>query len=112
MFGFGRLAGCFGFNGPARLFESVLDRLPNSGRKKSNVKDKEKYPNSLTCPCYKHCSPMPHYRPGRPGTESGQAPSQQPTTLLAIERDELAFYYIHVNPSKLWLEKHLRSKAN
>ena len=51
---------------------------------------------------------------GHPGTESGQALSCDPTTSLATERDALAFFYIHVhvNSSKLSLEKHLRSKDN
>ena len=93
--------------------KSASGHLQKSGRKNRCViggRKISKQPHSHLLHAQKSFAPLSARLIGRSGTKSCPAPSPDPTTTLAIERYALAFYYVHVNPSKLLIEKHFRSK--
>ena len=90
----------------------ISGRIPKRGRKKRDMRDERKY---LKDPSFTYSSSCPTItsRPNLKDVKPLKVAQQHCPTRpapSAIERDALAFYYVPINSTKLWIEKHPKSK--
>ena len=84
----GWLVGCFGFNGPLRVFQSISGRLPKTGRKRKERIDESKNDQTTPTRTYCKCSrPLPYCYPNCRTPRHWKITQQHRTTRPPTHKD-------------------------